>query len=141
MSVLNRKDIVGFRLTEIGHSACSQPEFVLEGIGPAEFRAHYLRLESGIVLDLFTAEILPSNINVFEMSAETDGIPPDQLIGRRVTGLQRDDCHSSLVILDGLIYLRDANDGCYGNPLRAGFLEEDYTPEERAQFADYWEVN
>jgi hypothetical protein len=141
MSVLNRKDIVGARVAEVGHSAYSKLEFVLEGIGPAEFRAHYLRRESGIVLDLFTAEILTSNINVFEMPAETDGIPPDQLIGRRVTGLQRDDSHSSLVILDGLISLCDANDGCYGNSLRAGFLEDDYTPEERAQFADYWGVD
>lgn len=140
MSALSREDIIGTRITEIGHSAYTEPEFVVEGIGPAQFRAHYLRLDSGIVLDLFTAEILISNANAFEVPAETDGIPPERLIGRKVTDLKKDDSHRSLVILDDSIYLLDANDGFYSNPLRAGNLADDYTADQQAQFVDYWEA-
>ena len=57
MANLPKRRILNPRLEQLGHSRPSKPKFVLEGIGPAEFRSHYLRLESGVVLDLFTAEL------------------------------------------------------------------------------------
>lgn len=101
------------------------------------FRSHFIALSTGIVLDLFTAEITTSESSKIEMPDETMGIEVGKLIGRTITSLQRDDVLSSLIILDNDIFLRDANDGFYGNPLYAGYLSE-YNAEELAQFADYW---
>ncbi len=139
MSVITlpRDRIIGARVTRIGHSNYSTPEFAIEGIGPASFRSHFIALDSGVVLDLFTAEISTSVESMMTMSGETQGIPVQELIGRQVTALVRDDVYSSLVILENHIYLRDANDGVYGNPLLAGFLT-DYSDEARSQFIDYW---
>ncbi len=140
MSALNRQDIIGARITEIGHSVYSEPEFVVEGIGPGQFRAHYLRLDSRLVLNLFTMDVFLANVDDIEMPAQTDGIPPNELIGRQVTRLVKDGSDFALVILDDSIYLPDANDGFYGNPLRAGYLADDYTTDQQDQFADYWEA-
>lgn len=138
MSKLPCHRIVGSRLTEIGHSKYTRPEFILEGIGPATFRSHFLRLDSGVVLDLFTAEITLSDVSSFPMKGETDGIHVADLVGRTITHLWRDDVMSSLVILDNELYLCDANDGCYGNPLRAGVVADDYSADELKEFTDYW---
>ncbi len=140
MSALNREDIIGAHLTEIGHSAYSEPEFVVEGIGPAQFRAHYLRLDSGLVLNLFTMDVFLAKVDDIEIPAQTDGIPPNELIGRQGTRLVKDESDFALVIMDDSIYLLDANDDFYGNPLRAGFLADDYTTDQQDQFVDYWEA-
>jgi hypothetical protein len=140
MSALNREDIIGARITEIGHSAFSEPEFVVEGIGPGQFRAHFLRLDSGLVLNLFTMDIYLGEVQDIKMPAQTDGIPPNELIGRQVSRIVKDESDFALVILDDVVYLLDANDGFYGNPLRAGELNDDYTQQEQAQFVDCWVV-
>ncbi|TWT55354.1 hypothetical protein [Allorhodopirellula solitaria] len=138
MATLPKRRILDSRLAQIGHSHPSKPEFVLEGIGPAEFRSHYLRLESGVVLDLFIAELSVASRDEMVCSGETDGIPCEELIGRTVTGVWNDDTCSCIVILDNDIYLKDANDGVYGNPLRAGWIVGDYSGDQRQEFTDYW---
>jgi hypothetical protein len=138
MTELNRGRIIGSRLTQIGHSNSSEPEFILEGIGPATFRAHFLRLDSGIVLDVFTAEITVADVDEFPLPGKTDGLPVSDLLGRQLTAIWIDNASSPIIILDDDIYLRDANDGVYGNPLRAGFLATDYTDAERSEFTAYW---
>ena len=136
-TVLPRNMIIGAKLASIGHSRYSVPEFVIEGIGPASFRSHYIALDSGIILDLFTAQIsIPTNAKI-EMPGETDGIPVEQLLGRSVTALMRDDEYSSLILLDHDIFLRDDNDGATGNPLLAGKLT-DYPDGALSEFIDYW---
>ncbi|XZE44076.1 hypothetical protein SH467x_003663 [Pirellulaceae bacterium SH467] len=137
MDELPRGRIMGARIERIGHSKYSEPEWIVQGIGPAVFRSHFIALSTGIVLDLFTAEITTSESSKIEMPGETMGIEVGKLIGRTITSLQRDDVLSSLIILDNDIFLRDANDGFYGNPLYAGYLYE-YNAEELAQFTDYW---
>lgn len=137
MSELPREKILGAKITNIWHSNYSDPTWIVEGIGPASFRSHFISLDSGLVLDLFTADISLATTSSIEMPGETHGISVGELIGRTITALQRDNVHSSLVILDHYIFLRDANDGFTENPLRAGFLEE-YSAEELAQFIDYW---
>ena len=138
MANLPKRRILNSRLVEIGHSHLSKPKFVLQGIGPAEFRSHYLRLESGVVLDLFTAELSVESRDEMVCPGETDGIPVEDLIGRKVTGIWNDDTCSCIVILDNDVYLKDANDGVKGNPLRAGWIVEDYTDDQRQEFTDYW---
>ncbi|WP_417738924.1 hypothetical protein [Rosistilla oblonga] len=138
MSELPRDRIIGSRLIEIGHSAFSEPEFVQQGIGPATFRSHYLRLDTGIVLDLFVAELTISDVDTFPMPGETSGLRPSAVLGRRISVIWSDDTSSPLVAFDDGTYLRDANDGFYGNPLHAGHIADDYTPQERAEFIDYW---
>ena len=130
--------ILGTRLIEIGHSRYSEPEFIAEGLGPAVFRSHFLRIDSGLVLDLFTAEIMLAEIDSFPMPGETEGIAVAELIGRTITDVWRDNVCSPLIVLDKNIYLRDANDGVYGNPLRAGVILDDYSPDERNEFTNYW---
>jgi hypothetical protein len=130
--------IIGSRLLEIGHSTYSEPEFVLAGIGPAQFRSHYLRLDSGLVLDLFVADVSLADIDTFPMPGETTGIDASSMIGRRINSVLCDDSMSPIVVLDDGFYLRDANDGCYGNPLHAGRVDTDYDAEQRAAFTDFW---
>lgn len=137
MTDLPTEGILGANVTAIGHSKYSEPEFVIEGIGPASFRSHFISLDSGIVLDLFTAHITIVSEPRIDMPGETEGIPVDHLLGLPVTALVRDDVFSSLIILDRDIFLRDANDGATGNPLFAGHIS-DYTSEELAEFVDYW---
>jgi hypothetical protein len=50
----------------------------------------------------------------------------------------KDDTSSVLVVLNEGIFLKDANDGVYGNPLLAGFLSEHYKADELRLFVDYW---
>ena len=138
MPALVKHVVVGNRIERIGHSQPSDPTFVLDGIGPAQFRAHYLLLSNGVVLDLFTAELTLSTIDKMVSVGQTDGIPVADLIGRTITDVWNDDTSSCILILDQEIYLKDANDGCYGNPLHAGYVVEDYDESERAQFTDYW---
>ena len=137
MSQLPHDQIIGAKVTHIGHSSYSEPTFVIEGIGPASFRSHFISLESGVILNLFTAEITVAEEPQIEMMGETVGIPVDQIIGQKVTALQRDDTFSSLIILNHEVFLHDGNDGATGNPLEAGRLT-DYTPEELSEFVDYW---
>ena len=111
---------------------------MLEGIGPAEFRSHFLELESGVVLDLSTAELSVASRAEMVCPGEADGIPVEELIGRTVTDVWNDDTCSCIIILDNQIYLKDANDGVHGNPLRAGWIVEDYTNDQRQAFTDYW---
>ena len=138
MESLPVESILNSRLMQIGHSPMSNPVFILEGIGPAVFRSHFLRLESGIVLDLFIAELTLASLSDMVCNGTTDGIPVDELIGRTVPHVWRDNTYSCIIILDGSIYLKDANDGVYGNPLRAGWLNQDYSDSERAEFTDFW---
>ena len=138
MSELPRDRIIGSRLIEIGHSEFSEPEFIRQGIGPATFRSHYLRLDSGIVLDMFVAEVTISDVGTFPMPGETSGLDPSAVLGRRISAIWSDDTSSAIVVLDDDTYLRDANDGCYGNPLHAGRVGDDYTPQQVAEFTDYW---
>ncbi|MFK7818937.1 MAG: hypothetical protein AB8G99_09465 [Planctomycetaceae bacterium] len=138
MSELPQERIIGSRLLEIGHSTYSEPEFVLAGIGPAQFRSHFLRLDSGIVLDLFVADVTLADIDTFPRPGETTGINATSLIGRRINSLFNDDSMSPIVVFDGGLYLRDAHDGCYGNPLYAGHVETDYDAEQRAEFTHFW---
>ena len=138
MSELPQDRIIGSRLLEIGHSTYCEPEFVLAGIGPAQFRSHFLRLDSGLVLDLFVADVTLADIDTFPMPGETTGIDATSLIGRRISSILNDDSMSPIVVFDGGLYLRDANDGCYGNPLYAGHVETDYDAEQRAAFTDFW---
>lgn len=138
MRDLPKDAVIGARIIEICHSPASEPQFVLEGIGPASFRSHFLRLESGLVVDLFVAEITRASISRLPCPGETDGIPIEDVIGRTITRVWRDDTHSCLVVLNGGIYLRDANDGVYGNSLYAGWVEQDYDHGARQEFTDYW---
>ena len=133
-----RESTIAKPLVAIAHSAYTKSEFIVEGIGPASFRAHYITLANGITLNLFTAEItvvmLPESI----MPGETDGMLSHEIIGRRVIELVRDDMHGSLIILEGNVFLKDDNDGFYGNPLVAGLLSEHYTCAKLSLFTDYW---
>jgi hypothetical protein len=129
---------VGARIIRIGHSNYSKPEFVIEGIGPASFRSHFIVLDNGVVLDLFTAQLTLSDETAIQMIGETDGLPVQQLIGTTITDAWRDDVFSSILILDDSLYLKDANDGAYGNPLHAGVITQEYSESNIAEFVDYW---
>jgi hypothetical protein len=136
-----REQVLGARITRIGHSNYSRPEFVIEGIGPASFRSHYVVLDNGLVLDLFTAELTLSDETAIQMEGETSGVPIEQLIGKTITDVWRDDVFSCIVILDNSLYLKDANDGAYGNPLHAGVISAEYSEGDMAEFVDYWSEN
>lgn len=71
-------------------------------------------------------------------AGQTDGISVEDLIGRTITNVWNDDTSSCILILDDEIYLKEAKDGCYGIPLHAGYVIEDYDESERTQFTDYW---
>jgi hypothetical protein len=133
-----RKQVLGARIIRIGHSNYSKPEFVIEGIGPASFRSHYVVLDNGLVLDLFTAQLTLSDEKAIQMIGETDGLPVPQLIETTITDVWRDDVFSCILILDNSLYLKDANDGAYGNPLHAGMITLDYSESNIAEFVDYW---
>lgn len=133
-----REQVLGARITRIGHSNYSTPKFVIEGIGPASFRSHYIVLDNGLVLDLFTAALTLADINAIQMAGETDGVLVEQLIGKLVTNVWRDDVFSCILILDDALYLKDANDGAYGNPLHAGVIIDEYSKSNIAEFVDYW---
>lgn len=133
-----REQVLGARIVRIGHSNYSKPEFVIQGIGPASFRSHYVVLDNGLVLDLFTAELTRSDETAIRMNGETDGLPVQQLVGKAITDVWRDDVYSCILFVDNAKHLKDANDGAYGNPLRAGVLAIDYTASEMAEFVDYW---
>jgi hypothetical protein len=111
---------------------------VIEGIGPASFRSHFIELDNGYVLDLFTAYLSIASVHEIVSPGETEGIPASSLIGRSISGVWRDDVYSAILILDDEYYLKDANDGVYGNPLRAGLVNQDYTDRELREFLDYW---
>ena len=78
------------------------------------------------------------------MPAETNGIEPSELIGRRIASVLLDDTESAVVMLEGGLYLIDANDAFYGNPLEAKHISEYeklrayYSESDRASFTDYW---
>jgi hypothetical protein len=139
-----RNDIVDQTLVAIAHSQYSEPVFIVEGIGPATFRSHFLKLGNGIVILLFVADITFASIPVDAMPAETNGIPPANLIGRRVKAVVRDDAECTVVVLEGGLYLADANDAFTGNPLLAAHLTDyerltwGYSASDRANFFDYW---
>ena len=133
-----REQVLGAQIIRIGHSNYSSPQFVIEGIGPASFRSHHVVLDNGLVLDLFTAELTLSEQAAIQMVGETDGVPVKQLIGRAITDVWRDDVFSCILILDDSLYLKDANDGAYGNPLHAGVICEEYSASQIAEFVDYW---
>jgi hypothetical protein len=133
-----REQVLGAQIIRIGHSKYSKPEFVIEGIGPASFRSHYVVLDNGLVLDLFTAELTLSDETAIQMIGETDGVPVEQLIGKSITDVWRDDVFSCILILDDSLHLKDANDGAYGNPLHAGVISDEYSECDTAEFVDYW---
>jgi hypothetical protein len=135
---MSREQILGMTLIDVRHSPFSAPTFIVEGIGPARFRSHFLLLENEITLDLFTAEINVVALPDDSTPGETTGIPLAQLLGKKIVALARDGVSSSVVILEGGVCLRDANDGFYGNPLVASVLREQYSDEELAELVDYW---
>jgi hypothetical protein len=120
-----REQVVGSRIVRIGHSNYSKPEFVIEDLGPAGFRSHFVLLDNGLVLDLFTAELSLSDQTAFQMPGETDGLPVDEVVGKAITKVWRDDVFSCILILDNSIFLKNANDGAYGHPLHAGLITDD----------------
>jgi hypothetical protein len=134
----DRTAMIGQTVVGIAHTPYSKPEFIVQGIGPASFRGHFVTLGNGITLDLFTAEITIASLPVESMAGETEGISFAQIIGRRIVEVVHDHVASSLIILEGGIFLKDDNDAFYGNPLRAGLLFDHYSPAEIAMFADYW---
>ena len=138
MSSPTRQQVLGARITRIGHSNYSKPEFVIDGIGPASFRSHYVLLDNGLVLDLFTAQLTLSDEAAIQMMGETEGLPVQQLIGKLITDVWRDDVFSCILILENSLYLKDANDGAYGNPLHAGVITMEYSEGNIAEFVDYW---
>jgi hypothetical protein len=130
--------VVGQTLVGFAHSPYSEPEFVVEGIGPSSFRTHFLFLGNGLVIELFVAEITVSSETKGTMPGETVGIPSYELLGGRIVAVVRDDTESGVVILEGGLFLTDDNDGFYGNPLRAGRLSAQKTPENLLQLVCYW---
>jgi hypothetical protein len=138
VSTPTREQVVGSRIERIGHSNYSKPEFVIEGIGPASFRSHFVLLDNGLVLDLFTAELTLSDLTAIQMIGETNGLPVALLVGKSITNVWRDDVFSCILILDEAIFLKDANDGAYGNPLHAGLITDNYSENEISEFVDYW---
>jgi hypothetical protein len=141
---LRREQVVGQKLVEICHSQYSEPEFIVQGIGPASFRSHFLTLENGVVAQLSVTAITAGEIPADPMPAETNGIPPNELVGRKVAAVLSDDTDGPVIILEGGIYLIDANDAFYGNPLEAKPIDDYeklrayYGDAERANFRDYW---
>jgi hypothetical protein len=95
-------------------------------------------LDNGLVLDLFTAQLTLSDETAIQMIGETEGLPVQQLIEASITGVWRDDVFSCILILDNSLYLKDANDGAYGNPLHAGVIALEYSESNIAEFVDYW---
>ena len=91
-----------------------------------------------MVLDLFTAELLASSLPAEVLPAKTSGLAPGELLGRRVVAVARDHQYSTVVILEGGLFLKDNNDGCYGNPLLAGRLNDCDTAGQLGEFLDYW---
>lgn len=80
-----KRDVIGKRIKRIAHSRPSDPQFVVEGIGPAKFRSHFVLLDNGVVIDLFTAELTLSSVDKMVCEGETDGISVDKLLGRTLT--------------------------------------------------------
>ena len=95
-------------------------------------------LDNGLVLDLFTAELTLSDETAIQMTGETDGVPIAQLIGKTITDVWLDDVFSCMLIIGDSLYLKDAHDGAYGNPLHAGVISVEYSESDMAQFVDYW---
>lgn len=133
-----RANVIGQRLIAVNHSQYSEPEFILQGIGPAAFRGHYLTLENGLILDLFIAKLSVAVLPADTMPGETTGLQLADVLGRQIDAVVCDDCGTVLLVFAGGIFLKDANDGCYGNPLFAGRLSDHYNDIELAAFTDYW---
>lgn len=87
MTELVKHDIVGRLIKRIGHSRLSDPKFVFDGIGPVQFRSHYVLLNNGVVIDLFTAELSLSSVDKMVHDGETNGISVDPLLGRTITAV------------------------------------------------------
>ncbi|MFG0249970.1 MAG: hypothetical protein ACF8OB_13860 [Phycisphaeraceae bacterium JB051] len=130
--------IIGKSIVAIGHSEYSEPEFVREGIGPARFRTHYIFLDNDLVLDLNAYELTITQRPTQVMAAQTVGLSPAELYGRRIIAVGLDDTSSVVLILEDGMFLRDDNDGSYGNPLLAGRLLDHYTNEQLNSLTDYW---
>src|SRR5688572_10721435 len=102
----DRTAMIGQTVVGIAHTPYSKPEFIVQGIGPASFRGHFVTLGNGITLDLFTAEITIASLPVESMAGETEGISFAQIIGRRIVEVVHDHVASSLIILEGGIFLK-----------------------------------
>jgi hypothetical protein len=109
--------------------------------GPGRF--YYLVMDNGVVFSPMemSLEAVPDDAE----PTETIGIPMADLLNRRIKALARDDLFgplvilsAPLVILEGGLFLKDHNDGFYGNWLDADFLSKKYAPEELKGFIDYW---
>jgi hypothetical protein len=95
-------------------------------------------LSAGIILELRVSEILMSVMPIDTTPGETKGCALTEVLGQRVTAVAIDDVASPIVVLEGGLFLKDANDGCYGNPLLAGSLEAEYDSAQRREFLDFW---
>jgi hypothetical protein len=133
-----RKSIIGMTLVDVRHSPYFDPVFIIEGIGPAQFRLHFLLLQNGTIVNLGLVSVEFADISPDSTPGESDGIPLATALGRKIVAVAFDNVSAAIVILHGRLYLRDANDGCYGNPLLIGRLREDYAGSELAEFVDYW---
>jgi hypothetical protein len=93
-------------------------------------------MDNGVVISPMemTLEALPDDAE----PTETIGIPMADLLNRRINAIVRDDLFGPLVILEGGLFLKDHNDGFYGNWLDAELLSKKYAPEELKGFIDYW---
>jgi len=138
MKEIERAEVIGAKIIEIGHSNYTEPEPHCNGGAQGAYRAHYLRLNSGLAIDLFTADITIAEIDTFPMPGETDGIPSKHLLDRTITEVCKDLSDSCFVVLDHRIYLLDANHGFHKNPLHAGILFYEYESKELAAIRDYW---
>ncbi len=129
--------VLGAILKEIRQSESSRPEWVVEGIGPASFRTHFLRLDTGIDLDLSVGGVTAAIRPPITRAGEVGGLRLGCVLGRRIIGLALDDCGAPLVVLEGGVFLKDVVD-FDGNVLLVERIATTYSRDELAQFRDYW---
>jgi hypothetical protein len=136
----SREQVVGQVLVGIAHSRYSEPEFIVQGIGPASFRSHYLVLANGLVIELSVAGIEISAVPLDAMECETVGLSPDDLFSRSIAAVVKDDVGRPIVVLDGAILVWDGHDAFYRNPLAAGTIADfaTYNHYGAEEFFDYW---
>jgi ribA/ribD-fused uncharacterized protein len=137
-NAIPRYAVVGATLQAVRHTPYYEPVFVVNGLGPASFRDHFLVLSTGIVVNLFVAEMTIVDLPAITTPGETTGIPVGELLGKRIVGVALDDVSSPIVVLEGNVYLKDDHDAFYSSPLVAAPIEEAYDAAARQVFVDHW---
>lgn len=140
MTKPNREQVIGQVLVGIAHSRYSEPEFIVQGIGPATFRSHFLVLANGLVIELSVAGIEIGEVPLDAMECETFGLSPDSLFRRTLTAVVKDDVGTPIVVLEGAILVWDGHDAFCSNPLAAGTIADfaKYNHRDVDEFFDYW---